>query len=150
MLCCVVEMDSVAAQGTTAAAQDYVGSAYGTEHQRSGYGHGHGGHSGYGGHSGHSGYGGHSAHGGHSSGYGHSGHSGGYGKKDECCPLVVDLLCLAAILGAIAGASLLLNQVIMLEIMTGKRRRKKRSNVAYVGDSSIAYAIHSGERACRY
>ena len=83
-------------------------------------------------------------HSGHSGGgYGHS--SGGYGKKDECCPLVVDALCLAAILGAIAGAAALLNQVIMLEIMTGKRRRKKRSNVGYVGDSSIAYAIHSGE-----
>ena len=42
----------------------------------------------------------------------HGGHSAsGYGKKDECCPLVVDFLCLAAILFAIAGATLFLNQV---------------------------------------
>ena len=41
----------------------------------------------------------------------HGGHSAsGYGKE-ECCPLVVDLLCLAAILFAILGATLFLNQV---------------------------------------
>ena len=89
-----------------------------------------------------------------SGGYGHSSHSsyghssGGYGKKEECCPLVVDALCLAAILGAIAGAAALLNQVIMLEI-TGRRRRKKRSIAVYVGGASFASAIHSGERALR-
>ena len=111
--------------------KDYVGSTFGKELQVISSGSG----SGYGGHSGHSGYGNerssgyghghkgghHSSYGGHSSGYGHS---GGYGKKDECCPLVVDLLCLAAILGAIAGAAALLARVIQIEIMApGKRKR---------------------------
>ena len=92
-------------------------------HGHSGYGHNSGyGHSGYG----HSGsgygvdhkdhYGGHSGH----SGYGHSG--GGY-HEEKCCPLVVDFLCLAAILGAIAGAALLLARVIQIEIMAGRRKR---------------------------
>ena len=92
----------------------------------SGYGHSGHGHSGYG----HSGYG-HSGYGHSGSGYGgnhkddhyggHSGHSG-YGHDDKCCPLVVDFLCLAAILGAIAGASILLARVIQIEI-TGRRKR---------------------------
>ena len=101
----------------------------------SGYGHSAYGHSGYG-HS-DSGYGndkssgyGHSGGHGHSGGYGHSdhygGHSGygGYHEEDKCCPLVVDFLCLAAILGAVAGAALLLQRVIQIEIMApGKRKR---------------------------
>ena len=42
----------------------------------------------------------------------HGGHSAsGYGKKEECCPLVVDLLCLAAIIFSILGATLFLRQV---------------------------------------
>ena len=58
----------------------------------------------------------------------------------------MDALCLAAILGAIAGAAALLNQVIMLEIMPGKRRRRKRSGVVgYVGAESIALTVLSGE-----
>ena len=68
-----------------------------------------------------SGYGHHSGLGyGHSGGYsGHSGHSGGDdGHKDQCCPLVVDALCLAAILASIAGASVLLSRVIQIEITT--------------------------------
>ena len=86
----------------------------------SGYGHNSGyGHSGYG-HSG-SGYGSdHKDHYGGHSGHGHSG--GGY-HDDKCCPLVVDALCLAAILGAIAGAALLLARVIQIEIMPGRRKR---------------------------
>ena len=134
------EMDSVAAQGSTSSLE-YVGSTFGTDNQRSS-GYGHSGHSGYG----HSGYG-HSAHGGHSSGYGH-GHSGhsGYGHEDKCCPLVVDLLCLAAILGAILGASLLLARVIAIEI-TPPGRRKKRSIAGYLGENSPASAINLGEQA---
>ena len=63
---------------------------------------------------------------GHSGGYGHSdhygGHSGyhhhsGHGYHDEkCCPLVVDALCLAAILGAIAGATALLQRTFQVEL----------------------------------
>ena len=41
----------------------------------------------------------------------HGGHSArGYGKE-ECCPLVVDLLCLAAILFSIFLAALFLSRV---------------------------------------
>ena len=58
---------------------------------------------------------------------------------------MVDALCLAAILGAIAGAALLLNQVIMLEI-TPPGRRKRRSVVSYIGVNSLASAITSGEQ----
>ena len=48
----------------------------------------------------------------HDSHGGHSGHSAsGYGKKEECCPLVVDLLCLAAILFSIFLAALFLSRV---------------------------------------
>ena len=50
-------------------------------------------------------------------------HSGGGYHDDKCCPLVVDFLCLAAILGAIAGAALLLARVIQIEIMAGRRKR---------------------------
>ena len=57
----------------------------------------------------------------------------------------MDALCLAAILGAIAGAAALLNQVIMLEIMPGKRRRKRSGVVGYVGAESIALTVLSGE-----
>ena len=89
-------------------------------------GHRHSGHSGGGhGHSG-GGHGGHSGgYGGHSGGFsGHSGHSG-HGK-DECCPLVVDAICLAAILLSVAGASFLLARVIQIEIMVGRKKKRKR------------------------
>ena len=58
----------------------------------------------------------------HSGGYGS--HSG-YGQKEACCPLVVDFLCLAAILGAIAGATLLLSRVFQIELtmLAGRRKR---------------------------
>ena len=61
----------------------------------------------------HSGYGGHGSHSG--SGYG--------GGKEACCPLVVDTLCLAAILGAIAGAAVLLARVFQIEL-TGRRKKR--------------------------
>ena len=89
---------------------DYGGSGI----DRSGYGHDH-----YGGHSGH----------GHHSGY----------HEDHCCPLVVDALCLAALLGAVAGATAFLARTFQIELcnlagqnpaqnncLTGRRRRRKR------------------------
>ena len=36
--------------------------------------------------------------------------------EDKCCPLVVDALCLAALLGAIAGATLLLQRTFQVEL----------------------------------
>ena len=50
---------------------------------------------------------------------GHSGyhHHSGHGYHDEkCCPLVVDSLCLAAVLGAIAGATVLLQRTFQVEL----------------------------------
>ena len=101
----------------------FSGSGSGID-RSSGYGHS----GGYGHHSG-SGYGHHSGGGyGHSGGYsGHSGHSGYH--EDKCCPLVVDTLCLVAILGSIAGATVLIARTIQLEITmaTGGPGRRKRS-----------------------
>ena len=77
--------------------------------------------------------------GGHS---GHHHHSGSY-HDDKCCPLVVDALCLAAILGAIAGAAVLLGRVFIVELcnvnganvrnpcVTGRRRRKREIEVPF-------------------
>jgi hypothetical protein len=90
-----------------------------------------------------------------SSGYGHSGstaldkssgyggHSGGYDdhKEEECCPIVVDLICLAAILGALAAATVLLGRVIQIEI-TG---RKKRSFMSFVDNVTYPSWLVSGE-----
>ena len=52
----------------------------------------------------------------------HSGYGHGY-HDEECCPLVVDLLCLNAILFSIAGAALLLSRVMEIEITMVRRRR---------------------------
>jgi hypothetical protein len=84
-----------------------------------------------------SGYG----HGGHSSGYGHS---GGYDdhKEEECCSLVVDLICLAAILGALAAATVLLGRVIQIEIMGLGR---KRSFMSFVDNVTYPSWLVSGE-----
>ena len=41
--------------------------------------------------------------------FGNSGHSG-YGGA-QCCPLVVDLLCLAAIIASIGGATVLIGEI---------------------------------------
>ena len=65
----------------------------------------------------------------HDHGYGH--HDHGYGHhhsyKKECCPLVVDPLTLAALLGALAAASFLLSQVIATTLR--KKKRKRRSQI---------------------
>ena len=67
----------------------------------------------------------------------HGGHSAsGYGKKEECCPLVVDLLCLAAILFAIAGAAFFLMRVIQIELTMvpanpGRRKRRRSLGVRH-------------------
>ena len=59
----------------------------------------------------------------HSGGFsGHSGHSS-HGK-DQCCPLVIDSICLAAVLVSIAGATILLSRVIQLEITNVGRRMR--------------------------
>ena len=49
--------------------------------------------------------------GGHSDLSGHSGF-----RQDKCCPLVVDPLCVAAILLAIAGATVLLLRLFTIEL----------------------------------
>jgi hypothetical protein len=69
-----------------------------------------------------SGYGGHGGHGGHGGYGGTSYHS----VKEPCCPLVVDPLCLLAILGGIAAATYLLNIVITMKL----GRRKKRADAS--------------------
>ena len=70
---------------------------------------------------------------------GHSGyhHHSGHGYHDEkCCPLVVDALCVAAILLSVAGATTLLGRSFQIELcnLAGQgvnncvgRRRKKRA-----------------------
>ena len=67
-----------------------------------------------------SGYGGHSS---HSSGYGS--HSSGYGS--DCCPPVVDPLTWLALLGFIAAATYLLNEVIAMSMLMMPGKRRKRS-----------------------
>ena len=69
-----------------------------------------------------------SGYGGHSGGYGGHGHHSGYGKKKECCPLVVDPLTLAALLGSIAVATFFLNTLITMNI--SKKRRRRRTTEA--------------------
>ena len=63
----------------------------------------------------------------------YGGHSGSY---NHCCPLVVDVMCLVAILFAIGGASVLLARSFQIELcnLAGQgvnncvgRRRKKRA-----------------------
>ena len=73
-----------------------------------------------------SGYGHSGSHGQSGGGHGHSGGSSGHG--DKCCPLVVDPLCLAAILLSIAGASVLLARTIQIEITTEARQGKEVSD----------------------
>ena len=58
---------------------------------------------------------------------GHSDYDYPY-NDEECCPLVVDLLCLAAIIVSIAGATFLLSRVMQIELtMTNNRRRRSIS-----------------------
>ena len=67
----------------------------------------------------------HKDHSGH--GHLHSGHGYGY-HDEECCPLVIDLLCLVAIMFSIAGASLLLSRVMEIELTMTRRKRRSPSN----------------------
>ena len=57
--------------------------------------------------------------GGHS-GYHH--HSGSY-HDEKCCPLVVDAVCLGAILLAIAGSTVFLARTFQIEL-TGRRKKR--------------------------
>ena len=72
----------------------------------------------------------------HSSGHGHGHKYSAYYEEEECCPLVVDLLNLVAILFSIAGATLLLSRLMAIELcnlagqgmnMCLDQRRKKRA-----------------------
>lgn len=73
------------------------------------------------------------------SGYGHSGHGGG-SYKEKCCPLVIDTLCVLAILGAIAAATLFLNPLIVMNL--GKRRRRRDlTSSLFNGESSFVPTI---------
>ena len=47
-----------------------------------------------------------------------------FGYGDHCCPLVVDTICVAAIIFSIVGASLLLARVIQIEIDPPRRRKR--------------------------
>ena len=82
-------------------------------------------------------YGGHSGYHHHSDHYG--GHSGHY-HEEKCCPLVVDTLCVVALLGAIAGATFLLTRTFQIELcnLAGqgidncvRRRRRRRALVGH-------------------
>ncbi len=76
--------------------------------------------------------------------YDYGGH-GGYGKKeDECCPLVIDAICLFTILGAIAAAALFLERVINIEIMMGKKRRRRKRDSSPLTPGAMAQTIVNG------
>ena len=66
----------------------------------------------------------------------YGGHSGSHHHSEHCCPLVVDALCVAAILLSIAGATTFLARSFQIELcnLAGQgvnncvgRRRKKRA-----------------------
>ena len=74
------------------------------------------------------------------------GYSGGYG---DCCPLVVDPLTLAALLGFIAAATAFLNTVITMNIMGRRKRRMREASAAWSADLAAGAAVdlaHSGEQ----
>ena len=97
----------------------------------------------------HSGYGGYGSH-----------HDHGYGKE-ECCPLVVDLLCLAAIMFAIAGATFLLQRLLMIElcmvdgaavtlfVAECRAGRRKRSNFDMPWWHGLLLRVFEGKRIMR-
>ena len=66
-----------------------------------------------------------------SSGYGHApvdyGYSVSYSSSgdEDCCPLVLDPLLLASLLGFVAAATYFLNVVITM-VMPGRKRRRRR------------------------
>ena len=90
---------------------------------------------------GHSGGHGHSG-GGHGHSGGYSGHSGHSGHGDKCCPLVVDAICLAAILGSIAGASVLIARTMQIEI-TNVRRKRSLPFTEFVIEGKCAFATYT-------
>ncbi len=50
-----------------------------------------------------------------------------YWEAEDCCPLVVDVLCLIVLVGAIGLAAVFLERVIQIEIMMqGPRKRSAR------------------------
>ena len=61
-----------------------------------------------------------------------SGYGGGH-KGADCCPLVVDPLTVAALLGFIGAATAALSNLIAANLAAGGGRRKKRS----IGGSSL-------------
>ena len=99
---------------------------------------------------------------------GHSGHHSGY-HHEHCCPLVVDALCLAAILGAVAGATFFLARTFQIELcnlagqnnlqpntpcIVGRRRRKRdivvpsnRSDWSSLGLYGRARIVIEGKQA---
>ena len=76
----------------------------------------------------------------HHSGHGHSDYD--Y-HDEECCPLVVDLLCLAAIIVSIAGATFLLSRVMQIELMTKRKRRRSVSYTSYLLEGKLGSNLKS-------
>ena len=68
---------------------------------------------------------------------GDSGHGGA-----QCCPLVVDAICLAAILGSIAGASVLIARTMQIEI-TNVRRKRSLPFTEFVIEGKCAFATYT-------
>ena len=76
----------------------------------------------------------------------------GYEHPDnQCCPLVVDFLCLASILGAIAGATVLISRLMIIELCMimgvvindpcpNPGRRRRRRSVAF------SKLVHEGKK----
>ena len=86
--------------------------------------------------------------------HGHSDYDYPY-NDEECCPLVVDLLCLAAIIASIAGATVLISRLMMIELCMimgvaingqtcpnpGGRRRRRRRGIAF------SELVHGGKNS---
>ena len=93
--------------------------------------------------------------GGHHGGYGGYHHHEGHGYHDEkCCPLVVDALCLAAILGAVAGATIFLARTFQIELcrvnnvnvntpcVVGRRRKRREIEVPHNHNDWSSAGLH--------
>ena len=74
----------------------------------------------------------------------HSGYGGESIYPLQCCPLVVDPLTVAAIVGLIGFGTFFLNTLITMNIMTVVPRRK-RSDVISWGQKVLTW-IHVGKR----
>ena len=70
---------------------------------------------------------------------GHSGyhHHSGHYHDDKCCPLVVDALCLAALLGAVAGATIFLARTFQIELTGRRKKRFAESEVNYWSSAGL-------------